>query len=50
MSRAKQQQVARVAAAYLELRQPKFDTCRFDVVGVTGDKIEVVQDAWRIGM
>jgi putative endonuclease len=50
VSRTKQQQVARVAAAYLELRQPKFDTCRFDVVGVTGDKIEVVQDAWRIGM
>jgi putative endonuclease len=50
VSRTKQQQVSRVAAAYLELRHPKFDTCRFDVVGVTGDKIEVVQDAWRIGM
>lgn len=50
VSRAKQQQVSRVAAVYLELRRPTFDTCRFDVVGVTGDKIEVVQDAWRLGM
>ena len=50
VSRAKQHQVSRVAAAYVELRRPKFDTCRFDVVGVTGDRIDVIQDAWRIGM
>ena len=50
VSRAKQHQVSPVAAAYLELRRPRFDTCRFDVVGVTGDRIDVVQDAWRVGI
>jgi putative endonuclease len=49
VGRAKQLQVSRVAAIYLAMRKPKFDTCRFDVVGITGDKIEVVQDAWRLG-
>lgn len=50
VGRDKQRQVSRVAAAYLALRKPTFDTCRFDVVGITGDRVEVVQDAWRLGM
>jgi putative endonuclease len=50
VGRDKQRQVSRVAAAYLVLRKPKFDTCRFDVVGITGDRIDIVQDAWRLGM
>jgi hypothetical protein len=35
---------------YPATRRPRFDTCRFDVVGVTGTQIDVVQDAWRLGM
>jgi putative endonuclease len=50
VGRDKQRQVSRVAAIYLQLRKPKFDTCRFDVVGITGAQIDVVQDAWRLGM
>jgi len=50
VGREKQRQVSRVAAVYLQLRKPKFDTCRFDVVGITGTQIDVVQDAWRLGM
>lgn len=45
----KQRQLARVAEAYLSLRQPRFDSCRFDVVAVTGDDIEWFRDAFRIG-
>ena len=45
---AKQRQVARVAAVYLAARRPRFTTCRFDVVGITGDVVEHVRDAFRI--
>jgi len=44
----KLRQVARVAAVYLAARRPRFETCRFDVVAVTGDRVEVVRDAFRI--
>lgn len=47
---AKQRQVARAARAYLAARQPQFDDCRFDVVGITGERIAVVIDAFRIGV
>ncbi len=43
----KQRQVVRVARAYLALRRPRFDTCRFDVVAITGDELVVIQDAFR---
>lgn len=45
---AKQRQVARVAAAYVSIRRPRFDRCRFDVVAVTGDELEIIQDAFRV--
>lgn len=45
----KQRQLARVAEAYLSLRQPRFDSCRFDVVAVTGERIDWFRDAFRIG-
>lgn len=44
----KQRQVARVAAAYVSIRRPRFDRCRFDVVAVTGDQLEIIQDAFRV--
>jgi putative endonuclease len=46
----KQRQVARVAAFYLLERAPPCTTCRFDVVAITGDHIEVFTDAFRIGV
>lgn len=45
---AKQRQVARTAAAYLALRRPRFSTCRFDVVAITGPELVLVRDAFRI--
>ena len=44
----KQRRVARAAAAYLSIRRPRFDRCRFDVVAVTGDQLEIIQDAFRV--
>ncbi|MBA3392027.1 MAG: YraN family protein [Deltaproteobacteria bacterium] len=46
--RGKRRQVSRVAAHYLEARQPQFEECRFDVVAITGDRVELFQDAWRL--
>lgn len=43
----KQRQVVRVARVYLALRKPRFDTCRFDVVAITGDDLVIIQDAFR---
>ncbi len=43
----KQRQVVRVAQAYLSIRRPRFDTCRFDVVAITGDDVVVIKDAFR---
>jgi putative endonuclease len=45
----KQARVARVAEAYLAMRAPVFSSCRFDVLGITGDEIVLVVDAFRLG-
>jgi putative endonuclease len=44
----KQGRVVRAAAAYLSERAPEFQTCRFDVVAITGDDIALFQDAFRL--
>ena len=49
VNRGKQQQIARVANYYLETKKPVFRECRFDVVGVTGEALVVVKDAFRLG-
>lgn len=46
---AKMRQITRVARCYLDTRRPRFRTFRFDVVGITGDRIDLIQDAFRIG-
>jgi putative endonuclease len=43
----KQRQVARIAEHYLALREPDYDEVRFDVVAITGETAELIQDAWR---
>lgn len=42
----KQRQVVRVAQAYLSCEKPIFETCRFDVVGVTNGVAEHIIDAF----
>jgi putative endonuclease len=44
----KRAQVTRVARIYLEARTPCFDECRFDVVAVTAEQIDILRDAWRV--
>jgi putative endonuclease len=44
----KQRQVSRIAACYLAARAPAFDEARFDVVAITGDRAELIRDAWRL--
>jgi putative endonuclease len=46
----KQQRIARVAQHYLAYRRPTQQSCRFDVVGITGDDVVIVRDAFRIGI
>ena len=45
----KQRQIARVAGHYLIERDPAYEEIRFDVVSITGDEIELIQDAFRLG-
>lgn len=45
----KRARLARVAEAYIALRAPSFESCRFDVVGVTGTELELIRDAFRLG-
>jgi putative endonuclease len=45
---AKQRQVARMAAQYLAHRQPRFRTCRFDVVAITGPDLVIIPGAFHI--
>jgi putative endonuclease len=42
---AKQRQVLRVAQVYLARRGPV--RCRFDVIGITGDQVTWIRDAFR---
>ncbi|MEZ4399403.1 MAG: YraN family protein [Kofleriaceae bacterium] len=44
----KQRQVAAVARLFIAQRQPRFRTCRFDVVAVTGAHLEVIPGAFHI--
>ncbi len=45
----KRARIARVAEAYIALRSPAMSSCRFDVLGITGDDVELIQDAFRLG-
>ncbi len=45
---AKRRKVSRVAELYLGLERPQFEECRFDVVAITGDRIDILRDAWRL--
>lgn len=45
----KQRKVTRVAWSYISARRPWFTAARFDVIGITGDDLVHVKDAWRLG-
>lgn len=42
----KQKRICRTALYYMAKHQLSDVSCRFDVVGITGDKIEVIQNAF----
>jgi putative endonuclease len=44
----KRAKVTRGARAYLALRRPEFEQARFDVVAITGERVDVIRDAWRL--
>ena len=50
VGRNKQRKVTKVAEVYLRHKRPWFDTCRFDVVAIDGDDVEIYKDAWRGGL
>ena len=45
----KQKQVTRVAWQYIKVRRPRFETARFDVIGITAGDLVHIRDAWRSG-
>jgi putative endonuclease len=47
INHVKRERLIRVAEFYLSHRQPRFSTCRFDVVAITGDRVELFIDAFR---
>ena len=46
--RGKQRRLGRVAAHYLMARRPTLIDCRFDVIGITGDEVVLIRDAFRL--
>lgn len=50
VGRTKQLRIARLAAAYATMRRPRFESCRFDVIGITRDRVEHIRDAFRLGL
>jgi len=49
VSPGKQRQVTRIAGLYLAIARPRYAQVRFDVVAVTGGRIDLIRDAWRAG-
>ena len=52
VTRTKQRQVSRMAGEYLHARGEtlRAGAYRFDVVAITGAQIDLIQDAWRLGI
>lgn len=44
----KRARVSRMAQLYLAWRRPEFDHARFDVLGITGERVTLIRDAWRL--
>jgi putative endonuclease len=50
IDRRKQTRIARLAERYLVEREPEYESIRFDVVALTGDRLELYVDAFRLGL
>jgi hypothetical protein len=37
-----------MAELYITWRHPEFEFARFDVLGITGDRVTLIRDAWRL--
>ena len=46
--RRKQRRVIRVARYYVAAAEPDYESCRFDVVAITGDEAILLKDAFRV--
>ena len=44
----KQRRVSRLAWQYIKVRRPRFETARFDVIGITAGDLVHIRDAWRL--
>ena len=44
----KRRQVARVAQYFMDVERPRHRDVRFDVVAITGDRLDYVADAFRV--
>jgi putative endonuclease len=44
----KRARVSRMAQLYITWRHPEFELARFDVLGITGDRVTLIRDAWRL--
>lgn len=44
----KRAKVTRGALAFVTLRRPVFERSRFDVVAITGARVDLIRDAWRL--
>jgi putative endonuclease len=44
----KRARISRMAQLYLTWRRPELDLVRFDVLGITGDRVTLIRDAWRL--
>ena len=50
VSSRKRSRVVRAAKIYLAIERPIEPEMRFDVVAITGGHIEIIRDAWRLGL
>jgi len=52
IDRGKRARVSRMAGAYLHEkgRELRAEAYRFDAVAITGDVVDIIQDAWRLGI
>jgi putative endonuclease len=44
----KRARISRMAQLYITWRRPEFEFARFDVLGITGDRVTLIRDAWRL--
>ena len=46
VNKAKQKRIINAALSYIKTKKPAFDTLMFDIIAISGDKIEHIQNAF----